>query len=271
MRLRRMIGVHRSANTSAPSAIGQYCPYPSTGPTILRRPPGGSPDSELLSWLGGASIVSAHDDDSPAFWALGDYDRIAAAGRGSRDGGGGRRRNSGPGCGCSTSVPEPGTPRCPRRRPAPTWWPPTSPPSCWRGGAARPGARPDAALAGGGRPGAALRRRGVRRRALVHRRHVRPRPRWRRPASCCGCAPLVERWSWPTGRRAAASDASSACSAATARRPMRARRRRRGAIPDTSTACSPVPTCTPNRGCCGSGSPARPTRSPPTTGGTSRR
>ena len=33
-----MIGVHRSANTSAPSAIGQYCPYPSTPPTILRRP-----------------------------------------------------------------------------------------------------------------------------------------------------------------------------------------------------------------------------------------
>ena len=72
-----MIGVHRSANTSAPSAIGQYWPYPSTRADDPPPATGdGSPDFELPP---GRRPVDARRMTTTArsFWALGDYDRIA--------------------------------------------------------------------------------------------------------------------------------------------------------------------------------------------------
>src|SRR5215468_61368 len=97
MRLRMMIGVQRSANTSAPSATGQYWPYPCMGPLLLSGANPGSPvfilPSSIPRWqreaLTGGELIMGVADRSVAedleykaqarrSWAAGDYHRFAS-------------------------------------------------------------------------------------------------------------------------------------------------------------------------------------------------
>src|SRR5687768_17826810 len=75
MRLRTMIGVHRSANTSAPSATGQYCPY-FTPFTLLPRAAVRESDYRTSFRMARAEILTSMTTTQD-MWALGDYDRIA--------------------------------------------------------------------------------------------------------------------------------------------------------------------------------------------------
>ena len=185
-----MMGVHRSANTSAPSAMGQYCPYPSTPPTILRRcDPSGSPDFELLPVRPAASMLAPMTTTAHELLGTGRLRPHRGAGRGPRDGGGGRRGRRPGHAGARRRRRHRERRAARRRRRRRRGGHRHHAGAAGGGGAARPRARPDAALAGGRRAGAAVRRRRVRRRAVVHRRDVRPGPRHDGPRAAAGVPP----------------------------------------------------------------------------------
>ena len=190
-----MIGVHRSANTSAPSATGQYCPYPSTPLTILRDDPRAAVRISNFIPAAAAPMLLAMTTTQTAqeMWALGDYDRIAALIADL-----GTEVVAAAGIGPGMRVLDVGrrhrqrrTARRGRRRRRGGDRPHRR--AAGGGGAARPRARPDAALGGGRRAGAAVRRRRVRRRAVEHRRDVRARPGRDGPRAAAGLPPRRNR------------------------------------------------------------------------------
>ena len=268
-----MIGVHRSANTSAPRATGQYCPYPSTASTILRRRRRRESDFELHPLPAAASIVAAMTTTRqrrllgtgrlrPHRGSDRGQGRAVVAAAGSRAGDAGARRR------CRHRERRAARRGDRRRRGGHR----RHPRAAGDRGAARARARPDAALAGGRRARSSRSPTGsstpcCRASARCSRRTSATAARELLRVCRPGGTVMMANWTPDGGGRAVlpAPEPLPAPLPATDRRPWP------GATPSTSPPCCTEPTCAPSRGGCRSGSPARPTSWPPTTGGTSRR